>query len=91
MSKVISMADRANDARFNTPVQMLESAKTEIESGEGFLAGSNAALLIGVIKVDGEFSVCYRNSKLSSSEIIAACEIIKARMLQNMGIVPECE
>lgn len=40
-------------------------------------------------KDDEMFHVRFRASNMKASDIIAACEIVKAQMMQSMGYLPE--
>ena len=81
MKNVISLADHANDGSYNDPVTLLRGVIAELENG----VSCDACLVIMLDCNKGQFDVGFRNSKMTTSQIIAVCEVMKARCLAMMG------
>ena len=83
MNNVTLLADKANDGRYNDPITMLRGVISELEDGKS----CDACLVITLGCDKGQFDIGFRNSKMTTSQIIAACEVMKARCLAIMGWV----
>src|SRR3990167_5097947 len=81
MKNVILLADKANDGRYNDPITLLRGVISELENG----TSCDACLVIMLDCNKGQFDVGFRNSKMTTSQIIAVCEVMKARCLAMMG------
>lgn len=89
MADVVRMAELRGDNTLVLPEQALEDALGDIRAGE---ATPNKALVIMLDTRDedggeGGYSVVTRRCNLRCSEIIALCEVIKARMLVEMSLL----
>lgn len=79
---------RADDNRLVTPVDILRQAIADIENGQE--APTSAMVLFwerGSAEDDAAFSTMHYAANLSGSERIALLEMIKARVLAQMGLM----
>lgn len=79
MAEVTFMADHTGDGTRIAPDDMLREAAREWE-GE-----VDKALAIGLVSVDGQYQVYWRQSGCRVSELVALLEVTKRLLLEDMG------
>jgi hypothetical protein len=81
----VQRAIRANDNRLVSPAEMLTDALTDIESGT--VQPTRAMVLFWEEDEEGEgFSTEFYASNLKGSEMLALLDMIRARILHQMGL-----
>ena len=84
--KVVSMAEKMDDARLWTPKQALEDALNDIGVRGAFENGKKI-LIIALDESDGQYETNYIQAGMSSSECVALCEIAKTIFLREMNYI----
>lgn len=84
MTNLINLANVTDNAQFASNETMLLDLLQEVRSGQH---KDDRALILWVDRTDGQFKVCFTNAGLRCSDMLAACEIMKARCLAMMGYV----
>mgnify|MGYP001566286081 CR=1 FL=1 len=80
LDNVEFLANKKNNNIYSDPTTMLLDA---VKNNEG--AGYNKAVLLLLDDRDGRYRLHYMASQMKCSEIIAACDIMQARMRNGMG------
>lgn len=80
LDNVEFMANKTDNNKYSTPSTMLMDAA---KNDEG--APYNKAVVLLLDDRDGHYKLNYLCSQMKCSEIIATCDIMKARMRKMMG------
>lgn len=85
--RIISLANFTHDGRYTDPVTTLRDVADAIERGE---QKADKCLIVLLDTADDKggndaFRLQFYNAKMKCSEILAACEVMKARALTMMG------
>ena len=75
---------KSADNRQWTPVECLQDAINDIVTGK---SPADKLLILRIDTREEKFNVGYHACNVKASEILAACECIKAQVLQEMGYV----
>ena len=86
-NRVVSMANYTANGAYTDPATTLRDAADAIERGE---LKANKCFIVMVNTTDDQggndaFNITFYNAKMKCSEILAACEVMKARCLSMMG------
>jgi hypothetical protein len=84
MSHIIQLALEKKDATMWSPKDALENALEQYENGD-----YNKVIIIRVNDKDGAYDVGFTQAAMKCSEMISACEIIKQKAIENMGLLNE--
>lgn len=82
--KIISMADKANDATFQSPKQALEDALNDTGK-EGALKKGKKVLILAIDDTDGCYDISWYQAGMKMSECLTLCEVSKAKFLEEIG------
>jgi len=84
--KVTNIAEKARDSTMWSMDQMIACALDDITK-----KGISKAFVISLDDADGGYIVHYHNKGMRASEMIAAIECIKAKLLSEMGHIRDAE
>lgn len=84
MSKIISMSERANNAKLTTPEQLLETALEEIRSG-GQLSKVNKMIILHLDDTDCAYHVGFLQAGMLLTECNNLCDYAKTIIKGIMG------
>lgn len=79
--RVISLAERANDGRMETPEQLLERILDRIRAGE---VPAKKAVILLLDDSDVQYDAYWAIAGMFLSEAVALCEFGKASMMREM-------
>lgn len=77
-------AQKSKDNRLWTPIECLQDAIRDIQSGETIC---DKVFVIRVDTREEKFNIGYNAANISASQVLAALECAKAQILQEMGYV----
>ena len=87
--KLISMADRLNNAKFATPENALREALLDIGVRGAFKEGKQLLVLaLDRGSKDDKYSISFVQAGMSMSDCIGLCEIAKTLFLTEMEYIP---
>lgn len=83
--KVTHIGEASGNSDYYTPLQTLQAVISDIEEGH---ISPNKILVISLDNRDGKYNTNFHQAKMTMSECIALCEVMKVRFLQGMYYIP---
>lgn len=84
--KIISMAEKADDAAFQSPEQTLEISLNDIGKYGAFKNGKKL-LVLCLDESEGNYSISFNQAGMKMSECVSLCEVAKIIFLEQMGYI----
>ena len=85
--KVISMAEKMDDALLWSPKQALEDALSDVGVRGGAFKDCKKILILALDETDGQYHINYIQAGMKSSECMALCEASKTIFLREMNYI----